>query len=298
MEAVLLAFGACVLGVALGAVLGRKTYAHELRRMARFLRDRDPASNARLTVNAPGSGLHEIAEAVNGELDRETEERVRSLRAQQEFQRDLSSLSHDIRTPLTGAKGYLQLAREELDDDARKHELEAAGARIDATVDLLDQLFAFTRASDPDLAIEVAPVAMRPLVESVLLAHFPEFEQRGWEPVVRFADEGFTFEGDAAHLQRVIENLMVNALRHGAGAPVIEQRGQSVTISNRTSDPRAIDVERLFDRFYQADTARGTVGAGLGLATAAKLADAMGLRLSASLEGNVLRFTLEGLRRA
>lgn len=293
MEAGLLALGAFALGAALSAVLCRTAYARELTRMARFLRERDPASNARLTVNAPGPGLHEIAEAVNGELDRETEERVRALRAQQEFQRDLSSLSHDIRTPLTGAKGYLQLAREELDDDARKHELEAAGARIDATADLLDQLFAFTRASDPDLAIEVAPVAMRPLVESVLLAHFPEFEQRGWEPVVRFADEGFTFEGDAAHLQRVVENLMVNALRHGAGAPVIEQRGQSVTISNRVSDPRAIDVERLFDRFYQADTARGTAGAGLGLATAAKLADAMGLRLSASLEGDVLRFTLE-----
>lgn len=279
-------------GLALGLAIGGATYARELARMARFLRRRDPASNARMTVNAAGPGLTDLAAAVNDDLDRAAEDHVRAIRAQQDFQRDLSALSHDIRTPLMGAKGYLQLAREEEDGAARDRDLAAAQARIDATNALLDQLFAFTKASDPDLAPEIAPVAVRPLVEAILLANYPAFEERGWEPAVHFADDDLVIEADRALLERILENLVVNAVRHGAGATAIEQQGRALTISNRVSRPDLIDTDRLFDRFYQADAARAGGGTGLGLATAAKLAQSMGLSLTAALDGDTLRITL------
>lgn len=284
--------GALALGIGLGFVLASATYARELARMAGFLRGRDPGSNARMTVDALGPGLRELAGAVNDELDRATGERVWALTAQQEFQRDLSALSHDIRTPLTGAKGYLQLAREEAAPGRRGDDLAAAQDRIDATTALLDQLFAFTRAGDPDLALELAPVAVRPLVERVLLAHHPAFERLGWEPALRFEDDRFTIDADEAQLGRVFENLVVNAVRHGSGAPVIEQRAGRVTVSNRVEHPELIDAGRLFERFYQADAARGGGGTGLGLATAARLARAMALELTATLDGDVLTIAL------
>lgn len=281
-----------LLGLVLGLVIGGSTYARELSRMARFLRRRDPASNARMTVNAVGPGLAEMACAVNAGLDRAAEEHVRAIRAEQDFQRDLSALSHDIRTPLAGAKGYLQLAREEGEPIAREGHLAAAQARIDTAAALLDQLFAFTKAGDPDLAPRIAPVDVRPLVEEILLAHYPAFEERGWESEARFSDGGLVIDADRALLGRIIENLVANAVRHGADAPVIEQRGRALAFSNRVARPDLIDTDRLFDRFYQADTARAGGGAGLGLATAARLARSMGLTLTAALDGDVLRIAL------
>ena len=240
--------------------------------------------------------MRDLADAVNAELDRSAQAHIEALRHQQEFQRDLSALSHDIRTPLMGAKGYLQLARDEGDPAQRARHLDAAAARIDTTTELLDQLFAYTKSTDPDLALKMEPVALKPFVEEILLGQYPAFEERGWEPQVTFEDATATLGADREALARILTNLVVNALRHGSSAPSIFQRTENgrvlLGISNTVEDPTAIDPDRLFDRFYQADSARGAKGSGLGLSVAANLARAMGMELSAELTGNTLTITL------
>lgn len=279
---------ALVLGIIAGALIAVAIFASDINRMTRFLQQRPAGSNARLTRGASAPGLADLVDAINAELDRSDEARIEVQRSQREFQRDLSSLSHDIRTPLMGAKGYLQLACDEAEPDERAARLNAATDRIDATAALLDQLFSYTKASDPDLELVCEPLELRPLVERVLLGHFLEFEERGWEPelVAQPQDASLCANRDA--LERILENLVVNALRYGVDAPRIALARGRIRIANRVADPAELDVTRLFDRFYQADTARGKSGAGLGLATAAKLARAMGLELSATLDGDVL----------
>lgn len=295
MDTSLLAIILLVVGLGMGALLVGTRYLGELRRIARFLRGRDPQSNARVTAGG-APGVTDLADAVNAELDRSAQAHIEALRHQQEFQRDLSALSHDIRTPLMGAKGYLQLARDEGDPAQRARHLDAAAARIDATTELLDQLFAYTKSTDPDLALKMEPVALKPFVEEILLGQYPAFEERGWEPQVTFEDATATLEADREALARILTNLVVNALRHGSSAPSIFQRTENgrvlLGISNTVEDPTAIDPDRLFDRFYQADSARGAKGSGLGLSVAANLARAMGMELSAELTGNTLTITL------
>ncbi len=304
-----------LVGLACGAVgvgLAVLVYERQLRRMARDLRERDAHSNTRLTVEAPGRGFAELAAAVNGQLDAAQEERLEGRRRQQEFQRDLASLSHDIRTPLMGAKGYLRLAQDEdarnkdgreggstsADalgggrEDDRSRRLRAAEARLDDMGSLLDQLFAYAQASDPDLALDLRPVRVLPLQADVLVGQYPAFERHGWEPQVDFADEGLLAEADPEALTRIFENLVGNALRHGASAPIITQRGNVVTFANEVADPAALDVERLFERFYRADASRTRSGSGLGLAVAASLAAAMNMHLTARLEGHILYIDL------
>ena len=295
MDTSLLAIILLVVGLGMGALLVGTRYLGELRRIAHFLRGRDPQSNARVTAGG-APGVTDLADAVNAELDRSAQAHIEALRHQQEFQRDLSALSHDIRTPLMGAKGYLQLARDEGDPVQRARHLDAAAARIDATTELLDQLFAYTKSTDPDLALKMEPVALKPFVEEILLGQYPAFEERGWEPQVAFEDAAATLEADREALARILTNLVVNALRHGSSAPMISQRTENgrvlLGISNAVEDPTAIDPDRLFDRFYQADSARGAKGSGLGLSVAANLARAMGMELSAELAGNMLTITL------
>ncbi|MDM8245648.1 HAMP domain-containing sensor histidine kinase [Collinsella tanakaei] len=295
MDTSLLAIILLVVGLGMGALLVGTRYLGELRRIARFLRGRDPQSNARVTAGG-APGVTDLADAVNAELDRSAQAHIEALRHQQEFQRDLSALSHDIRTPLMGAKGYLQLARDEGDPAQRARHLDAAAARIDTTTELLDQLFAYTKSTDPDLALKMEPVALKPFVEEILLGQYPAFEERGWEPQVTFEDATATLEADREALARILTNLVVNALRHGSSAPSIFQRTENgrvlLGISNTVEDPTAIDPDRLFDRFYQADSARGAKGSGLGLSVAANLARAMGMKLSAELTGNTLTITL------
>lgn len=283
----MLAVAMLALGMGLGALIAAALYATELKRIATFLRTRNKHSNARVTAGTPAPGIHELASVINDGLEETSRERIEALRSQEEFQRDLSALSHDIRTPLTGAKGYLQLALDETDDDVRTHHLDAAAARIDSTTELLDALFAYTKSTDPDLLLTPEVVEVEAAIERALLAHYPEFEARGWEPRISCA-EGTTILADRDALARIFDNLIVNALRHGADAPRVSVRNQDSTVciefANAIAPGVQIDAERLFDRFYQADSARNSSGSGLGLAIAANLARAMGMELSAHVE--------------
>ena len=288
MPIVLVGLACLVAGIGLAAFV----YEKELRRMARFLRQRPVRSNERLTVERPGRGFADMASAVNEQLDAMRDERVEGWRRQQEFQRDLASLSHDVRTPLMGAKGYLRLAKDDGDEAARMRRLDAAVERLDDMEGLVDQLFAYARANDPDLELHLRSVAVLPVLAGVLTGHFPAFDQRGWEPEVRFEDEALKADADEAALNRIFENLVGNMLRHGSAAPRIEQRGRVVTFSNEVDDPAGIEVDRLFDRFYRADASRSASGSGLGLAVAAGLAQAMSMRMDAQLDGRTLRVNL------
>ncbi|OUO48755.1 hypothetical protein B5F79_01290 [Olsenella sp. An285] len=285
-----------LVGLGLGAFFVCVCYATELGRHARFLARRERLSNARLTCGSRLPGMVGMVDAVNAEIDAADAERVEALRAADEFSRGLSALSHDVRTPLTGARGYLQLAREESDSARKDEQLAAADARLAAMSGLLDELFSYARAADPDSPLELGPVALRPVLEQVLLGHYPEFEARGWEPELTCRDVVVTANREA--LSRIVENLVVNALRHGSGPLAVhvhpagerdgEKNGVAVEFSNPVADPSAIDVDRLFERFYQADASRSTAGSGLGLSVAAKLAEAQGMTLTAHLSGSTL----------
>lgn len=283
----MLAVAMLALGMGLGALIAAALYATELKRIATFLRTRNKHSNARVTAGTPAPGIHELASVINDGLEETSRERIEALRSQEEFQRDLSALSHDIRTPLTGAKGYLQLALDETDDDVRTHHLDAAAARIDSTTELLDALFAYTKSTDPDLSLMPEVVEVEAAIEQALLAHYPEFEARGWEPHVSCAKDATIF-ADRDALARIFDNLIVNALRHGADAPCVSVSSQDgvarIEFANAVAPGTKIDADRLFDRFYQADSARNSSGSGLGLAIAANLAHAMGMEISARIE--------------
>ena len=291
-----------LVGLGLGALFACVLYFTELGRQVRFLAGRERLSNARLTCGSRLPGMVGMVDAVNAEIDAADSERVEALRAADEFSRGLSALSHDVRTPLTGARGYLQLAREETDPARKDAQLAAADARLAAMSGLLDELFSYARAADPDTPLELGPVALRPLLEQVLLGHYPELEQRGWEPVLELEDSSVEVTADREALTRIVENLVVNALRHGSGPLAVrvrsagekcgEKDGVAVEFSNPVADPSAIDADRLFERFYQADASRSTAGSGLGLSVAAKLATAQGMDLSSRLDGANLVVTL------
>lgn len=280
---------ALVAGLVVGAGAVAAIYHRELGRMARFLDERPSGSNTRLTVAVPGRAARRLATAVNAQLDAIQTERIRALGEAQEFQRGLSALAHDVRTPLMGAQGHIQLALDDIGTEpgARScdRHLRIALGRLGDVRALLDQLFAYARANDPDRTFEIEPVAAHALVAETLVAHYPQFEARGWRPHVDFEDERFTLEADRAALGRIVDNLVVNALRHGTTTLTVRQRGGAVTFVNGLNARTAarLDPDRLFDRFYQADDARGTHGSGLGLAVARSLACAMRLDLSAAL---------------
>lgn len=285
MEAILLAvLIACVAVIAVLVWL----YERELRHMAHFLKQREQGSNERISVEFATRGIREVASAMNDELDALRDARIEQEQHQAAFQRDLASLSHDIRTPLAGAQGYLQLYERTQDPVEQQRCLTEAAARLGAMRDLTDKLFEYAKAVDTDNVFTLDRVEVFPILAQVLAGMYPQFAERKWSPEIHFEDENLAVMADADALSRVFSNLLTNALRYGNDAPRITQHANVVTITNSVEHPEALDVDHLFDRFYQGEVARTSDGSGLGLAIVASLCKRMGGSVSAQLQDNEL----------
>lgn len=265
----------------------------ELRSIARFLVDRDTLSNTRVTVSVHTRGFVRLGQAINRQIDRHQGERIAAEENKRDLRRGLTYLSHDIRTPLSGAQGYAQLLADEQDETERARYLDVVERRLDDVSGLLDQLYAYAQVQDPDYRIERERVDVSQVLVESLASLYAPFKERGWTPDIQLADEPLIALSDGDSLGRIFRNLVVNALRYGSEAPRIVQEGTAITFSNRVADPEAIDAERLFERFYQGDAARAGEGSGLGLAIVAQLAKALNIKLAARLEGDVLSISLE-----
>lgn len=265
----------------------------ELRSIARFLVDRDTLSNTRVTVSVHTRGFVRLGQAINRQIDRHQGERIAAEENKRDLRRGLTYLSHDIRTPLSGAQGYAQLLADEQDETERARYLDVVERRLDDVSGLLDQLYAYAQVQDPDYRIERERVDVSQVLVESLASLYAPFKERGWTPDIQLADEPLIALSDGDSLGRIFRNLVVNALRYGSEAPGIVQEGTAITFSNRVADPEAIDAERLFERFYQGDSARAGEGSGLGLAIVAQLAKALDIKLAARLERDVLSISLE-----
>lgn len=265
----------------------------ELRSIARFLVDRDTLSNTRVTVSVHTRGFVRLGQAINRQIDRHQGERIAAEENKRDLRRGLTYLSHDIRTPLSGAQGYAQLLADEQDETERARYLDVVERRLDDVSGLLDQLYAYAQVQDPDYRIERERVDVSQVLVESLASLYAPFKERGWTPDIQLADEPLIALSDGDSLGRIFRNLVVNALRYGSEAPRIVQEGTAITFSNRVADPEAIDAVRLFERFYQGDAARAGEGSGLGLAIVAQLAKALDIKLAARLERDVLSISLE-----
>lgn len=263
------------------------------RRMARQLaRKEDRLRGVRVAVRTPGSVA--LAQA----LDAAAEEAERTvLQVQEErrrLQQDLAAFSHDARTPLTGAQGYLQLYAVAQDAEERDRCVAEASERLSAMRRLVDQLFELTKVEGGRSALEEGPLLVDEVLAECLAELYPAFVRKGWAPDVAM-DEGVRAVADREALSRVFGNLLANCLSHGSEAPTLrlgklplvlgsQSAGWELSLSKRADNLEALDSDLLFERFYRGDPSRPSGGSGLGLAIAQGLSAAMGLHLEAQVD--------------
>jgi two-component system OmpR family sensor kinase len=210
----------------------------------------------------------------------------------------LADASHELRTPLTSIQGFAELFRLGVDQD--RVQLEVILRRIEEETarmkTLVEDLLLLARL-DETRPVERVPVDLAVLAAdacSDAIAVSPD------RPIVLDAPEPVVVPGDQDHLRQAIANLVNNALRHTPDASPIEvgahlSDGVAV-VSVRDHGPGLDDdaLAHVFDRFWQADSARSGAGAGLGLAIVAGIAtEHGGAAKVANQDDGGARFTLE-----
>jgi two-component system sensor histidine kinase MtrB len=221
------------------------------------------------------------------------EEKIRALsEAQARERRFTSDVAHELRTPLTALAGEASLLGEHLDRMPAEAQRPAQMLvdDVERLRRLVEELMEISRLDAGREDVRTEPVDLGSLVAGLL-------RSRGWEASILFDAEPVVVETDPRRAERIVSNLIENALAHGdrdAGVRIGRNGSNAfVEVSDRGPGIPPDHLPHVFERFYKADPARAGGGSGLGLAIALENARLLGGGIDAWSEpGAGSRFTL------
>jgi signal transduction histidine kinase len=234
-----------------------------------------------LAARAPEDGPAELAELA-GSFN-EMAENVEGLF---DARRQLVAwASHDLRTPLASMQAMLEALEDGLAEPA--HYLPAMREQVRTLGLLVDDLFELARIDAGVLTLELHELPLGPLVDSCLRGLEAEAAARHVTLHAEINGSDATVQAAPDKIERVLLNLLANALRHtpsdGSVGIVVQSLGEEVqvTVEDTGEGVSSEAVRRMFDRFWRGDRARSRErgGAGLGLAIARGLVEAHGGRI-------------------
>jgi signal transduction histidine kinase len=214
----------------------------------------------------------------------------------------VAGVSHELRTPVATARGYLEAALERdgaLPADVRA-DLETVDAEVVRLQRLIEDLFSLSRADVGRLDLRLGPVDAGAIARRLAETAAPlAWTRQRVEVVTEIAANLPPARADARRLEQVVSNLLSNAVRHtppgGLVAVVVTGGPDAIDIEVRDTGGgiTARDLPHIFERFYRGSDENGSAGAGLGLALAKELTEAMGGAITAaSTPGEGSRFTV------
>lgn len=243
-------------------------------------------SNTLLSISSRDMEMRRLASSLNQELRALRRERLRYQQGDRELKDGVANMSHDLRTPLTAICGYLELLkRQPLSPDASRY-LGQIENRTEAMKRLTEELFRYSVVNSNE-ELHSQPVDLNRALEESLLAFYGTFEKRGIVPDIELPDHKVMRLLDPDALNRILGNILENALKHSAGdlTVTLDQEG-TITFSNPAPDLDQVTAGRLFDRFYTVETAQNSTG--LGLSIAKLLTDRMGGTIGSQFHKGIL----------
>ena len=228
--------------------------------------------------------LELLTARVNETVERARQASTRTRAEERRIRSFIADVSHDLRTPLTSVRGYLQLLERTELDAVQRERLAAAHRQTVELGALVDRLYEYAYLLDVEPRQEIDSLDVGLLVGEVLLGMTGEIEGAGLE-VELDPPTGLVLATDREMLTRIVQNLGRNAVQHGRGTLAVEVAGvgtgMELRFRNGVSPGAEIDTSRLFDRFFTADASRSGRTSGLGLSIVQVLVAGLGGTVSA-----------------
>jgi two-component system sensor histidine kinase MtrB len=194
-------------------------------------------------------------------------------------QRFVSDVSHELRTPLTTVRMAAEVlfeAREDF-DPMNKRSAELLYHQVERFQSLLADLLEISRFDAGAAVLDAEPQDIFQVISHVMEGAAPVAAEYGSEVRLNARQKSIVVEMDSRRIDRILRNLLLNALEHGEGKPILisvaaNHDAVAVSVRDHGIGMSQAEAARVFDRFWRADPARArtTGGSGLGLSIAAE----------------------------
>lgn len=233
--------------------------------------------------------VKETAEDINNLLEKFYGRQIEYNRSQKTILQIVTNISHDLRTPITVLRGYiemlyLQSQKEELSPVMRTT-IEKMQSNSGELVHSVNNLFDMAKIQSGDMALNIQKVNLTQVCHEIILEFYDLLERENFQVEVDIEDQPLYANVDTEAVRRILKNLIDNAIKYGCagkflGISLYERSGYScIAIEDHGAGITEKDKEHIFTRAYTADRKKGN---GLGLAISQGLASSMGGSISVS----------------
>ena len=263
------------------------------------LEDIKAGNGNRRILSATDEFTASIAYEVN-DIVSSYEKELSSFRQAEEVNKQLmTSLSHDVRTPLTTLIGYLDAAHKGLvTGKDRDDYIETARRKAHDLKEYIDVLFDWFKLNSNEFALEIQSVEAAELTRNILIDWIPIFEDKQVEYDIDIPEHPVRVRLDMDSYMRIINNLIQNVIAHSHADKIKislskKENSMELLLADNGVGIEKDDLKHIFERLYKCDKGRSEKGSGLGLSIVHQLVEKMGGSITVeSLPGKGTEFML------
>lgn len=249
-------------------------------------------TNTLVSTSSNDTHVKKLAAEINTQLRLLRKQRRQYLNGDRELKDAVTNISHDLRTPLTAILGYLDLLDAEEKSERVTSYVMAIQNRAEVLMQLTEELFRYSIIVSVREPMQLAPICVNNVLEESLVSFYAALTKRGITPQIDIAEKEVIRTLNRTALLRVFGNILNNAIKYSDNDLKVEllETGK-IIFSNTAHNLNAVQVGKLFNRFFSVETARN--GAGLGLSISKTLVEQMCGTITAQYHDGTLSICID-----
>ena len=208
----------------------------------------------------------------------------------------MTNISHDLRTPLTSALGYIDIIlKSDLSEEEKKKDLITIEKRLRRLEELISSFFEFSRIISTNKLPTLEKINLTSILEESVIVFYDDYKKNNRKILLDCNQRKIIINSNKMLLTRIFENLIGNAYKHSNSDLNIKveiENKVKIIFSNELLD-NDVDIDRIFDEFYTVDISRTKEGTGLGLAIAKEFTKQLNGNIYAEKHNNQLKIIIE-----
>ncbi len=244
-------------------------------------------TNNLITISTSDKKLKELVIVLNKSLKELRKLELEYKNGNGELKQSITNISHDLRTPLTAIRGYLDLMDNSNQTNKQKEYLKIIDNKVIELAELTEQLFDFSKTLDLQNEIELENICINDILEEAIVSFYSLFKEKNITPNIDICKNKVFRLLNENMLKRIFENIISNAIKYSYEDFNIKMyENGTIEFSNKTDKFDKVSLKKIFDRYYTVSDAKKSTG--IGLSIAKQLVDLSNGKIEADYKNNIL----------
>lgn len=249
-------------------------------------------TNKLITISTNNKRLNRLTTILNTSLRKIRKLELSYKNGNKELQESITNISHDLRTPLTAIKGYIDLIKKEKSKKKIVEYLKIIENKTEDLVILTEQLYDYSKSLDLKDKLKKEKVCINDILEDTILSYYALIKKKNLTPEINITTKRIYRKIDKNMAIRILENIISNTIKYtDEDIKITLLDNGKIIIKNKSHVLDNTTVNKMFDRYYTIESGSNT--SGIGLSIAKQLVNINGGKITAKYSQGYLIVELE-----